>query len=115
MKSVFKGNFTHIILLVTLLVVILAIMTYLKSDRSSFFAPKIPKFEDQVQVIDNKYYNKIYHFGISMPNADWEMVRHDKINSLGKQDTSLAMLDNINVMLEVYRRDRTDTLAIVRV
>ncbi len=115
MKSLFKGNFTHIILLVTLLVVILGIMTYLKSDRSSFFSPKIPKFEDQVGIIDNKYYNKAYHFGISVPNTDWEIVRHEKINSLRKQDTTLSILDNINVMLEMYRRDREDTLAIVQV
>jgi hypothetical protein len=115
MKSVFKGNFTHIILLVTLLVVILAIMTYLKSDGSSFFAPKIPRFEDKVKVIDNKYYNRVYHFGISIPSKDWEIVRHDKIDSLNKQDTSRSILDNINDMLEMYRRDKKDTLAIVQV
>lgn len=115
MKPVFKGSFAHVIFLVALLVVILAIMTYMKSGKSSYLSPQIPKFEDQVRVIDNKYYNKIYNFGISMPNADWEMFCLEKIDSLRKQDTSLSILDNINVMLEMYRRDKADTLAIVQV
>ncbi|UCE06174.1 MAG: hypothetical protein JSW07_21760 [bacterium] len=115
MRPVFKGNFAHIIFLVSLLVGILAIMIYLKSGKSSFMTREIPEFEEQVKVIDNKYYNKIYNFSVSMPNADWEMVCVEKIDSLRKQDTSLPILDNITVMLEMYRRDMTDTLAIVQV
>jgi hypothetical protein len=115
MKPIFKGNFTHVIFLLALLAIILVIMAYMKSDRSSFSSKEVPEFNEQVKVIDNKYYNKIYNFGISMPNADWEMNCLDKIDSLRKQDTSLPILDNINVMLELYRRDKSDTLAIVQV
>ncbi len=115
MKPLFKGNFGHIIFLLALLVVIVAIMVYLKSDKSSFLTPDIPEFGEQIKVIDNKYYNKIYNFGISMPNADWEMFCLEKIDSLRKQNTSLSILDNLNIMLEMYRRDMTDTLAIVQV
>ncbi len=115
MRPMFKGNFAHIIFLVALLVVILSIMYYLKSDKTSFMSPAIPEFEEQVKVIDNRYYNKVYHFGISMPNSDWEMLCVEKIDSLRKQNASLPILDNINVMLEMYRRDMMDTLAIVQV
>jgi len=110
----FKGNFTHIIFLVALLVVIIAIMAYLKTDRSSFMTSDVPEFEEPVKVINNKYYNKVYNFGFSLPNADWEVFYHEKIDSLRKQDGSLPILDNINIMLEMYRRDRSDTLAVVQ-
>lgn len=115
MKPLFKGNFGHIIFLLALLVVIFAIMVYLKSDKSSFLSPEIPGFNEQIKIIDTKYYNRIYHFGISIPNADWDMYCLEKIDSLRKQDTSLPLLDNLNVMLEMYRRDMADTLAIVQV
>lgn len=115
MKPIFKGNFAHVVFLVALLVVILAIMTYLKTDKSSFLTKNIPEFEEQVKVIDNKYYNKIYNFGISIPDSDWEMFCLEKVDSLRKQNSSLSILDNINVVLEMYRRDKTDTVAIVQV
>ncbi len=115
MRPVFKGNLAYLIFLVALLVVIITIMAYLKTEKSSFITSEILEFEEQVKVLDNKYYNKIYNFGISMPNADWEMYCVEKIDSLHKQDTSLPILDNINMMLEMYRRDMMDTLAIVQV
>ncbi len=103
------------IFLVMLLVGILLMMRYLKSDKFSSRSSSIPKFEDQVKVIDGKYYNKIHNFSISLPNADWEIVCLDQVDSLRKQDNSLPILDNINLMLEMYRRDREDTLSIVQV
>ena len=114
-KTSFKGNFTHILFLAALLVVILAIMIYMKRDKSSIFVPPIPEFEDPVKIIDQKYYNRVYNFGVSMPNTDWEMVYPEKVDSLRKQDISISILENIDVMLEMYRRDMTDTLAIVQV
>ena len=113
-KTTFKGNFSHILFLVALLVVIFTIMIYLKSDKSSIFMPSIPDFEDPVTIIDQKYYNSVYNFGISLPNTDWEMAYSENIDSLQKQDKSISLLENINMMLEMYRRDMTDTLAIVK-
>jgi len=115
MKPLFKSNLAHIIFLVALLAVILLIMFYLKSDKSSLMTSEIPEFEEQFKVEDNRYYNKMYNFRISMPNMDWEMFCHEKMDSLRKQKTSLPILDNINVLLEMYRRDMNDTLAIVQV
>jgi len=115
MRPLIKGNFAHIIFLVALLAIILFIMVYLKTDKSVFISSEIPEFEEQVKVVDNKYYNKVYHFGVTIPNSDWEMFCLEKIDSLRKQDISLSILDNINVMLEMYRRDMIDTLAIVQV
>lgn len=113
--TLLKRNFTHILSLAALLVVIFMIMTYLKRDKSSFFAPAIPEFEAPAKIIGQKYYNKAYQFGISMPDTIWEMVSLQQADSLHKQDTSRSILENINVMLEMYRRDKTDTLAIVQV
>jgi len=114
-KTPSKRNFSHILFLVALLVVIFAIMIYLKSDKSNMFAPAIPEFEETVKIIDEKYYNRVYNFGISLPSSDWEMSCSEKVDSLRKQDKSRSVLENINVMLEMYRRDRADTLAIVQV
>jgi hypothetical protein len=110
-----KGNFSHILFLVALLVVIFAIMIYSKSNKSRMFVPAIPEFEEPVKIIDQKYYNRVYNFGISLPSSDWEMFYYEIADSLRKQDKSLSLLENINVMLEMYRRDRADTLAIVQV
>ena len=88
-KTPFKGNFSHILFLVALLVVIFVIMIYMKSDKSSMFVPTIPEFEDQVTIIDQKYYNRVYNFGISMPNTDWEMAYAENIDTLQKQDRSI--------------------------
>lgn len=115
MRPIIKGNFAHIVFLVALLAIIFFIMFYLKTDKSSFISADIPEFDEQVKVIDNRYYNKLYDFGISVPNSDWEMFCLERIDSLRKQDTSLPILDNINIMLEMYRRDMNDTLAIVQV
>ena len=115
MRPVIKGNFAHIVFLVALLAIIFFIMLYLKTDKSSFLTPEIPEFDEQVKIIENRYYNRLYHFGISIPNSDWEMFCLEKIDSLRKQDTVLPILDNINVMVEMYRRDMEDTLAIVQV
>jgi|GEM_PF-3113210 len=114
-KTAFKGNFSHILFLVALLVVILAIMIYLKSNKTGMFVPAIPEFAGKVEIIDQKYYNKVYNFGISMPNTDWEMAYSENVDSLKKQNKSIALLENINVLLEMYRRDMTDTLATVQV
>jgi len=115
MKNLFKSNFSQIILLVSLLFAILAFMFYLKNGKLSFMAPAIPEFEEPVKVIDHKYYNKIYNFSISMPSADWEMFLTEKIDSLRKQNTSLPLADNLNVMLNMVRRNITDTIAVVKV
>jgi len=111
MRPLIKGNFAHIVFLVALLAIILFIMFSLKTDKS----PEIPEFEEQVKIVEDRYYNKVYHFGVTVPNSDWEIFCLEQIDSLRKQDISLPILDNINVMLEMYRRDMEDTLAIVQV
>jgi hypothetical protein len=114
-QPLLKKNFTHILSLAALLVVIFLIMTYLRHGKSGLFAPTIPEFEDSAKIVDQKYYNKAYQFGISLPNASWEMVSLQQADSLHRQDNSRSILENINVLLEMYRRDKADTLAIVQV
>lgn len=115
MQSIFKGNTAHIIVLIMLLVAILIMMSYLKSDKASFMTTDIPTFEGQFKVIDNKYYNQLYHFQLSIPDRDWETFYVEKIDSLRQQDNSKPILDNINILLEMSRRHLADTLAKIQV
>jgi hypothetical protein len=115
MRSIFKGNFSQIIFLVAILAVILLIMAYLKSGMFKMKPSNIPEFEGSIAVVDNRYFNKLYHFAISLPNNDWELTYSKKADSLNKQDQALPLLDNMNLMLKMIRRDLGDTLSIVKV
>jgi len=114
MSTIFKGNVAHIIFLVALLAVIIVMMVYIKT--STRLTRTMPEFVDEpIKIIDNTYFNKQYHFSISLPNSDWELKFSDNIDTLRQQNVSQPLLDNINVMLEMYRRDGSDTLAVVQV
>lgn len=115
MKPVIKSSFGRIIFLVGILGVVLAIMAYLKTDMGNFGTPGMPEFQESIKVIDKTYFNKPLNFRVSMPNSDWDMVCVDRLDSLRSQDLSLPILDNINVLAEMYRRDGLDTLSLVQV
>jgi len=115
MKSIVKSNWKQIIILVALLVVILMIMNFLKADRSKSIFTTFPEFQEPAKVIDNKYYNKLYGFGIARPHADWEFSYPEKIDSLRKQDSSLPLLKNLNLMVKLFRQDLSDTISIVQI
>jgi len=115
MKPVMKVSFGRIIFLIGVLGVVLAIMAYLKTDMGKFRTPSMPEFNEPIKAIDKTYFNKPMNFRISMPNADWEMICVDNVDSLRSQDLSRSILDNINVLAEMYRRDGMDTLALVQV
>lgn len=114
MRSMLKGSFSQIIFLVAILAAVMLIMVYLKSDLFKFKPSNIPEFEGSIAMVDNRYFNKQHHFGISLPNNDWEFVYY-KIDSLKKQNKSVPLLDNLNIMLQMIRRDLGDTLSIIRV
>ncbi|HEX9973924.1 MAG TPA: hypothetical protein VGD14_17775, partial [bacterium] len=61
MRSILKGNFSHIIFLVAILAVILMIMAYLKSGMFKMKPLNIPEFEGSIAVVENRYFNKLYH------------------------------------------------------
>lgn len=115
MKPVIKASFGRVIFLVGILGVVLAIMAYLKADMGKFSKPSTPQFTEEIKVIDKTYFNKPLNFRVSMPNADWEMVCVGNVDSLRTQDLSKPVLDNIDVLAEMYRRDGPDTLALVQV
>lgn len=115
MRSILSGNISHILFLIIALAIVLLLMSYLKSGKSTFMSSDLPQFNEPTKVIENKYYNRIYHFGISRPNTDWEMNYVEIIDSLRRQDKSLPILDNLNVLLKIYRRDLDDTLTVVQV
>ncbi len=115
MKTFFKKSSNQIVFLIVTLGIVIAIMTIMKSDNIGLKPPGVPEFEEQVKIIDNRYYNKPYHFGIALPNYDWDMVCVEKVDSIRTQNLNHPIIDNINVMVEMYRRDGFDTLAIVQV
>ena len=115
MSSIFKGNLVHILFLAAILAVILMMMVFMKSDFFKFKPSSVPDFDGSVAVIKNRYFNNLYHFGISLPSTDWELSQSDEIDSLNAQDKALPLLDNMNMMLKMIRRDLGDTLAIIKV
>ena len=86
-----------------------------KTGQLSFQGASIPEFENQAKIIENKYYNKSYHFGISLPSKDWEMNYVENIDSLKTYNPHRTLLENSKEFVKMYRRDLSDTLSIVRV
>jgi len=114
MKSEKKSGFGSVYFLVIALGVVLALMAYLKADMKKVKQPAVPQFSEEIKVVDKTYFNKPLNFSISMPNSDWEMTCVDNVDSLGTQDVSKTILENIYVLAEMVRRDGADTLAMVQ-
>lgn len=89
-------------------------MIVLKTDKINFQPSSLPEFDETVKIIDGKYYNKRYHFGIALPSSDWEINFNESIDSLPAQNTSLSLIENLNVLATMNRRDKLDTLSIVQ-
>ena len=115
MKLFEKKSSSQIIFLVVLLITIIAIMIIMKTDKLNFQTSALPEFNSQAKIIDNKYYNKLYHFGISTPSNDWEMFCFEDVDSLVPVKPELSLIENINVLAEMYRRDLSDTISVVQV
>lgn len=90
-------------------------MIIVKTDKIGFQPTPIPEFDTDAKIIDGKYYNKRYNFGIALPSADWEISYRQNTDSLLTQNSSLTLIENINLFAEMNRRDRLDTLSIVQV
>lgn len=110
-----KKSSGQILFSVLLLITIIAIMIVLKTDKIDFQPTPIPEFDGDVKIIDGKYYNKRYNFGIALPNTDWEISYQQNIDSLFAQDSSLSLIENINILAKLNRRDKLDTLSIVHI
>ncbi len=110
-----KKSSGQILFLVLLLITIVAIMIVLKTDKIGFQPSPIPEFDTDAKILNGKYYNKRYNFGIALPSADWEISYRQNIDSLITQNSSLTLIENINFFAEMNRRDRLDTLSIVQV
>jgi hypothetical protein len=110
-----KKSSGQILFLVFLLITIIAIMIVLKTDKIGFQPSPIPEFDEEAKIIDGKYYNKRYNFGIALPNTNWEISNQQNIDSLFAQDSSLSLIENINILAKLNRRDKLDTLSIVHI
>jgi hypothetical protein len=60
------------------------------------------------------YYNRPYHFTIRAPSSDWEITYNQQVDSLKPEKPSASVLENINPMLEMKRRDRETVIALVQ-
>lgn len=114
MKPVIKSSSGHLIFMVMLLAAVISIMVVLKSTNFGF-QKSSPKFDGDFEIVDDKYYNMLYHFGVDLPNSDWEMLCFENIDSLLKQDLDLMIVDNINIVAQMNRLDKQDTLSIVQI
>ncbi|MDZ7263596.1 MAG: hypothetical protein ONB16_03360 [candidate division KSB1 bacterium] len=114
MRSLIRGNYSQILVLFALLVVIIMIMTFLKSNEMKYKVSPVPAFDGTATVINDRYYNKAYNFGIARPNNFWEFSYHDRLDSLRKQDLTRPLLSNVNDLVRLFRRDLSDTISVVR-
>jgi len=110
-----KKSSGQILFLVLLLITIVAIMIVLKTDKIGFQPSPIPEFNEDAKIIDGKYYNKRYNFGIALPTTDWEIFYQENTDSLFVQNSSLTLIENINLLANMNRRDKLDTLSIVQI
>ena len=115
MASGISKSKNQIIFLLVLLITIIAIMIIMKTGKMNFYPSSIPDFDEPVNIIENTYYNKIYHFSISLPSADWEFFNYENIDSLQSQNPEFSLIQNVNTFAQMCRRDLNDTLSIVDV
>jgi hypothetical protein len=78
-------------------------------------AASIPEFDNSYKIIENKYYNKVFHFGFGLPNSDWEISPVEGVDSLLAFRPQLSLAGNLNVIAKMFRRDKMDTLSIIRI
>ncbi len=106
----------QVLFLATMLITIIGFMILMKRGQLSYWTEaKLPEFENSFQIIGNQYYNKLYHFGVSMPNSDWEIIPVEGIDSLGAFNTQQSLIANTTVFVQICRRDKTDTLSVARI
>jgi len=86
----------------------------MKSDKLSLQSSPIPEFDEDVKIIEGKYYNKRYNFGFALPTTDWEISYDKSIDSLVIQDSSLSLIENLTLLASLNRRDMMDTLSVVQ-
>lgn len=115
MKSIIRGNFSQVLVLFALLIVIIMIMIFLKSNEMKFKISAIPNFEGPAKVIENRYYDRTFSFSIARPNNFWEFDYQNHPDSLKKQLLNRPLLSNVNNMVRLFRRDLSDTISVVRI
>lgn len=114
MRSIIRGNFSQVLVLFALLIVVIMIMILLKSNQMKVKLSPVPSFDGAAAVIDNRYYNKTFGFGIARPNDFWEFSYNDSPDSLQQQSRNRPLLSHVNDMVRLVRRDLSDTISVVR-
>jgi hypothetical protein len=74
-----------------------------------------PTTSSPVSVNELNYYNRPYKFMIRAPSSDWEITYNQKADSLRPEKPEATVLENINPMLEIRRRDREAVIALVQI
>jgi hypothetical protein len=113
MLSAGRGSKGHLILLAITLVLALG-ATFLFRRLGSNESPPSPGPTASVSVKKLAYYNRLYHFTIRAPSSDWEISYYQQVDSLKPEKPSASVLENINPMLEMKRRDREAVIALVQ-
>ncbi|OQX94839.1 hypothetical protein B6I21_08540 [candidate division KSB1 bacterium 4572_119] len=115
MKSIFKSMSKQLFLLVVILGTLLFIMAIVKSDFVDLKPPAIPTFNENEKIIGNKYFNKDYNFGISIPSTDWEIIHGKGLLELEFVHFNSALLKNLILKARMTRSDNSSQFAIIDV
>lgn len=113
MLSAGRRSKGHLILLaITLTLALGATFLFRRFGASEPASP--PTTAAPVSVDKLTYYNRPFHFTIRAPSSDWEIIYNQQVDSLRPEKPSASVLENINPMLEMKRRDREAVIALVQ-
>jgi hypothetical protein len=113
MLSAGRRSKGHLILLMITLVLALG-ATFLFRRFGAKAPVSLPASAAPVSVNKLAYYNRPYQFTIRAPSSDWEITYNQQVDSLKPEKPAASVLENINPMLEMKRRDRDAVIALVQ-
>ncbi len=103
----------HLILLAIALTLAIGVMFFFR--RFGATEPSPPTTSAPVSVNKLTYHNQPYKFMIRAPSSDWEITYNQQMDSLRPEKPAAPVLENINPMLEMRRRDRETVIALVQI
>ena len=115
MKGAYRNISGQVLFLIVILAVVIFIMAMLKTGFFNFKASFVPEFEGNEALIKNRYYNKPYHFSISLPDAKWKLDYSSRIKQTHTIHFNSPILNKLKLIIRMSHQVADDTLGIIDV